>query len=177
LVDQHRVEGALRAAAHGQGFDIEVVEVPRSAVSLSEAVGSYLFNSQLVRLPSGEQALILPIEAKENERVHAYVETLIAGNGPIREAIYVDVRQSMQNGGGPACLRLRVVLNEAEQAAAHQGVFMDDGLYGRLVDWAERHYRDRLSAADLADPSLLTESREALQALTGILQLPDDLYR
>ena len=53
---------------------------------------------------------------------------------------------------------------------------MSDALYGQLTAWAEQHYRDRLAPNDLADPSLLRESREALDALTGILGLGGDYY-
>ncbi|HWU15518.1 MAG TPA: N-succinylarginine dihydrolase, partial [Caulobacter sp.] len=46
----------------------------------------------------------------------------------------------------------------------------------RLNAWAERRYRDRLAPADLADPSLIVESREALDELTAILDLGGDFY-
>jgi succinylarginine dihydrolase len=82
-----------------------------------------------------------------------------------------DLKQSMQNGGGPACLRLRVALNEQELAAVNPGVLMSDALHDTLVAWVDKHYRDRLSEADLADPQLLTECRTALDELTQILKL------
>jgi succinylarginine dihydrolase len=77
----------------------------------------------------------------------------------------------MNNGGGPACLRLRIVLTEAELAAAAPGVFMTDALYVTLVEWVKRHYRDRLAPDDLADPELHSESRAAGDELTKILGL------
>jgi succinylarginine dihydrolase len=77
----------------------------------------------------------------------------------------------MKNGGGPACLRLRVVLDDAERAAVTQGVWINDTLFGRLDAWIEKHYRDRLTLADLTDPQLLAESRTALDELTQILGL------
>ena len=77
----------------------------------------------------------------------------------------------MRNGGGPACLRLRVVLTERELSAMHQGVLLTDQLSERLVKWVHTHYRDRLAPDDLKDPNLLRESREALNDLTGILGL------
>jgi len=82
-----------------------------------------------------------------------------------------DLRESMKNGGGPACLRLRVVLNEAERAAVTPGVWINDSLFGRLDTWIEKHYRDRLAPSDLTDPQLLAESRTALDELTQILGL------
>lgn len=147
------------------------VMVPDSEVSVQDAVNSYLFNSQLVTLPSGHMAIIAPGECHENTRVKNYLDNLIAGNTPIKEVKIYDVKQSMQNGGGPACLRQRVVLNEAEQAAANQALFMNDNLYTTLTSWVEKHYRDSLSESDLADPQLLVESRTALDELTQILNI------
>ena len=92
---------------------VEIVEVPAAAVSLADAIASYLFNAQLVTLPEGGMALILPTEAQRVGRVWEWLEALVAGNGPIRRLIPVDVRESMANGGGPACLRLRVVCDPA----------------------------------------------------------------
>jgi succinylarginine dihydrolase len=87
--------------------------VPAAQVSLADAIASYLFNAQLVTLPSGEMALILPSEARATPSVWNWLEAHVAGNGPIRRLEVVDVRQSMANGGGPACLRLRVVADPA----------------------------------------------------------------
>jgi len=103
-------------------------------------------------------------------------EGLATSNGPIGRVEYVDVRQSMRNGGGPACLRLRVVLTEAELAAANASQRFTPALETTLTDWISRRYRDRLAPADLSDPRLLTESREALDELTQILGLGGDFY-
>ena len=82
-----------------------------------------------------------------------------------------DVKQSMRNGGGPACLRLRVVLNDDELKAINRGVLLTDELYERLTTWVEAHYRDELSQNELGDPMLLEEVRKALDELTGIMGL------
>jgi succinylarginine dihydrolase len=100
------------------------------------------------------------------------VEQLLIGrDSPIRSVHFVDVRQSMRNGGGPACLRLRVVLSDAELAGMHQGVLFTEALHQQLRDWIERRYRDHLTPADLKDPKLLEESRAALDELTRITGL------
>jgi succinylarginine dihydrolase len=166
----------IRRAADGQ-FAPEFVEIAAADLPLEDAVKSYLFNSQLLVLP-GEDRLVLvaPLETQENPRAAAAVEALIASNGPIGRVDYIDVRQSMRNGGGPACLRLRVVLTEAELHAANPFQRMNAGLHARLVQWAERWYRETLAPADLADPQLLTESRGALDQLTAILNLGSDFY-
>jgi len=156
--------------AYGE-HPLHFVMVPDAEVSVADAVASYLFNSQLVSLGDNHMALIAPGECEENPRVKAYLDKLVASNTPIKEVKIYDVKQSMQNGGGPACLRQRVVLNEAEIAAANQSVLMNESLYQTLCDWVNKHYRDRLSEADLADPQLLIESRTALDELTQILNL------
>ena len=79
----------------------------------------------------------------------------------------------MANGGGPACLRLRVVLTAAQQNAVHSGVIMNAAKITALENWVKTHYRDRLSLEDLGDAAFLTEIRTALDALTQLLDLPD----
>lgn len=161
-----------RFAALHRGAELIVLEVRAAEVPLADAVRSYLFNSQLVTLPAGGMALIAPIECRTNPHVRCFLENLIAsGRTPIRQVHYLDLRQSMRNGGGPACLRLRVVLREAELALIPAGVRMNDRTHRRLVRWVERHYRESLRPADLADPQLLEESRRALDELTQLLGL------
>lgn len=155
----------------GEG-EFHFVEVKDSQVSVQDAVKSYLFNSQLVTLPAGEMAIIAPEECRNTPAVWAFLQELTAGKGtPIREVKIHDVKQSMMNGGGPACLRLRVELNEAELKASNPAVLMDDELFSRLNDWVDRHYRDRMSQDDFADPKLITEVRTALDELTQLLNL------
>lgn len=173
--DRDAMIAGVRAAA--DGFEPEFVEIGEADLPLADAIASYLFNSMLVALPGEDRlTLIAPGETRDNPRARAVVADLLASNGPIGRVEYVDVRQSMRNGGGPACLRLRVVLTEAELAATNPGQRMDTALYARLTAWAGRWYRDRLLPADLPDPALLTESRGALDELTQILRLGGDFY-
>ncbi|WP_321791498.1 N-succinylarginine dihydrolase [Caballeronia sp. J97] len=171
FVDQHKVYDELRAKLDAQGTPFDALEVPASEVSVEDAVSSYLFNSQLLSSADGRQLLVVPQECRENARVAAYLDSLAARRTPIDEVLVFDLRESMKNGGGPACLRLRVVLNEAERAAVNARVWMNDTLFTQLDAWIDRHYRDRLAPADLADPKLLAESRAALDELTTILGL------
>ncbi|EAR07854.1 N-succinylarginine dihydrolase [Reinekea blandensis] len=151
------------------GADLISVCVPTAEVSVHDAVRSYLFNSQLLSQPDGSMTLIVPGECREIPAVSDYLDRLIGmTDNPINEVQVFDLKQSMNNGGGPACLRLRVALNETEFAAMHSGIIMTDALYGTLNDWVDRHYRDRLTQADLADPQLLIESRNALDELTRL---------
>lgn len=173
--DKAQVLADIRAAA--VGFEPQFVEIATADLPVVDAVRSYLFNSMLVPLPDRDRlTLIAPIEVAETPTAQAVVQRLIESNGPIGHVEYADVRQSMRNGGGPACLRLRVVLTSEELAATNPAQRFDDHLHGLLTAWAKRRYRDRLPPADLADPNLLVESREALDELTQILGLGTGFY-
>lgn len=152
------------------GSELEAVRVSSGEVPIEDAVASYLFNSQLLNSPDG-MLLAVPGECREIASVSRYLDDLIKANGPITGVEVFDVKQSMKNGGGPACLRLRVALNDDEQHAMNRGVILTDALYERLVTWVQAHYRDELTQQDLADPMLLEEVRKALDELTGILGL------
>ena len=147
------------------------IEVPSHQVSIADAVSSYLFNSQLLTKKDGKMLIVIPEEARENRRVWAYLNELIQSNTPIDEIRIFDLRESMCNGGGPACLRLRVALNKAERQATNQHTLMNNALYLSLKGWINQHYRDRVSESDLADPQLLLENRQALDELTQIMAL------
>ena len=173
--DTAGTHAAIRAAA--KGFEPIFVEVSSADLPLADAISSYLFNSMLVRIPGEDRlTLICPTETRDNARSHAVAQGVASSNGPIGKVEYVDVRQSMRNGGGPACLRLRVVLNDAELAATNTAMRLTEGLHGALSVWGATWYRDRLGVADLADPALLDESRGALDELTSILGLGSGFY-
>ncbi|CAM3903910.1 N-succinylarginine dihydrolase [Rheinheimera salexigens] len=155
----------------GNDQALHLIEVKTNEISVEQAIKTYLFNTQVITLSNGEMAIIAPTECRDNATVHSYLEQLVQRDTPIKHVQYYDVKQSMQNGGGPACLRLRVVLSEQEQAAVNQRVIMSDGLFSELNQWVDKHYRDELAEADLADPQLLVESRTALDELTQLLDL------
>jgi succinylarginine dihydrolase len=168
FLDEDRVLADIRSRL--TGTELEAVRVTSDQVPLADAVASYLFNSQLLNAPDG-MMLAVPGECREIASVSRYLDDLVKSGGPITSVEVFDVKQSMRNGGGPACLRLRVVLSDEELNAMHRGVLLDDALYERLTTWVQAHYRDRLSREDLGDPMLLEEVRKALDELTGILGL------
>ena len=170
--DEAAVLAKLREAMDGVGASLNAIRVDTSVVAVGDAVASYLFNSQLLTKPDGSMALVIPQECQENMAVARYLEELVASGGPVDELIHFDLRQSMRNGGGPACLRLRVALTEAEALAMHQGVIMTEALHATLVAWVDKYYRDQLEPKDLADPQLALECHAALEELTRILGLP-----
>ncbi|BDM63950.1 N-succinylarginine dihydrolase [Shewanella sp. NFH-SH190041] len=158
----------LQEKMHGQ---LHLIEVPQDAISVNDAISTYLFNTQLLTLSDNNMVLIAPTNCEQHAGVKAYLDHLLQLDTPIRAVQYVDVKQSMQNGGGPACLRLRVELSEQELAAVNPGALLTTERYHTLMQWIDRHYRDRLTVADLADPQLLIESRTALDELSQIMQL------
>lgn len=145
-----------------------IVEVPAAAVSLADAIDSYLFNSQLVTLSDGGMALILPAESRANPRVAAYLDRLVAGNGPIRRVEFVEVRESMKNGGGPACLRLRVV---ADPATVDPRFLLDAGKADLIERVVEAHWPEAIAPSDLGDAKLWHQCRTARIALLAALDL------
>lgn len=151
---------------------IKFIEVSQNEISIEEAVNTYLFNSQIVTLTDASMTILAPRECEENPHTHAFLQNLVTlPKMPIRRVKYINLRQSMMNGGGPACLRLRVALTREELGAIAQGVILNNELYNALKDWINKYYRDRLAPADLADPLLYEENLRALNALSRILRI------
>jgi succinylarginine dihydrolase len=149
--------------------EVEIVEVPASAVTLEDAIRSYLFNAQLVTLPDGGgMALILPEEARETPSVWSWLEKTVAGNGPIRELRVVDVRQSMANGGGPACLRLRVV---ADPATVDPRFLADEAKLDRISAVVAAEWPEAIAPEDLLKPELWLQMESARHLLLEELEL------
>jgi succinylarginine dihydrolase len=142
-----------------------------SELPVASAVAAYPFNSQLLTVPGGQMVILAPEESRAEPRARAFLERVVASGGPVREVHYLDLRDSMENGGGPACLRQRIVLTAEERAAVRARVFWDDALGAELEAWVGRHYRDRVTGDDLRDPSLHRESLAALDELTRMLRL------
>ncbi len=148
------------------------IRVNQDDIPLEEVIQTYLFNSQLISIEDNLMAIIAPIDCQKNPRVRDYLENLTKDpSNPIKRIHYLNLRESMQNGGGPACLRLRVVLNQQEVRAIHEDILLSEKLYIKLASWIDKHYRDKLTPKDLIDPQLLIESQQALDELTQILKL------
>ncbi|QDZ09102.1 N-succinylarginine dihydrolase [Sphingomonas panacisoli] len=152
----------------------EIVEIPASRVSLTDAISSYLFNAQLVTLPDGTMALIVPGETRDNGAVWAWLQEMLAGNGPIRRVEVVDVRQSMRNGGGPACLRLRVV---ADPTTVDPRFLVDDAKLDRIAAVIEAHWPEEIAIDRIGDPALIARIRAAREALLDALEIVGLTYK
>lgn len=150
--------------------EVEIVEVPAARVSLADAITSYLFNAQLVTLPDGSMALVLPTEARDTPSVWNWLEEHVAGNGPIRRLAPVDVRQSMANGGGPACLRLRVV---CDPDTVDPRFLLDAAKIARLEAVVAAHWPETIDAGALGSAALAEQVHHARNALLDALDLPE----
>jgi len=176
FADTAQMQADIRRASNGI-FEPIFVEVPLSDVPIEDAIKAYLFNSMLVQMPGDSRlTLIAPLETQENTATKTYCDKLVASNGPIGDMRYVDVRQSMRNGGGPACLRLRVTLTESEWSQVNLGNKFSPELYSALKAWISKYYRKSLAPEDIRDPAIMSESFSALEDLTQIMDLGSDFY-
>jgi len=173
FVDQ---PAALDELAEAVGPEFVALVVRDDELPLADAVATYLFNSQLLPRDDARYLLVAPAECRAHPATAQLLDRLVASGSPIAEVLTFDLRQSMRNGGGPACLRLRVPLTTTERAAIRGNVILDGALDAGLDAWIRRHYRDRVAPTDLRDPSLLDETRRALDELTQLLRLPP-VYR
>jgi len=167
FADPDGVYAAIRQALP----EAEIVVVPASAVSLSDAIKSYLFNAQLLTLPDGEMALVIPGEAWDMPSVRGWLDGMLAANGPIRRVLPVDVRQSMANGGGPACLRLRVV---ADPATVDPRFLLDAARIDALAGVVATHWPEQIDPADIGNETLartVQAARSALLVAAGLTEL------
>ena len=153
------------------GGAVTQIWASEAELPLADAVAAYPFNSQIVTDKDDNMVLVAPRESQESATARAFLERVVAADNPIRRLAFLDVGQSMRNGGGPACLRQRIPLRPEDQGALGARVVFDAALEAELRAWVSARYRDRLSPEDLADPALWREGAEALDELTQILRL------
>jgi succinylarginine dihydrolase len=164
-------EGLLRTLREKLGEGFTSVVAGRDELPIGDAVKAYPFNSQVLTLPDGTMAIIAPVESRETESARRFLERVVAENNPVKAVHYLDVRQSMNNGGGPACLRQRIWLTDTERAAVKANVFYTPQLHEQLAAWVKKHYRETLVPKDIQDPQLARETMTALDELTRLLKL------
>lgn len=172
FVDQQDCLSQLRKLyAERYASPLHIVELADRDFPLSDAVKSYLFNSQLVTRPDGGMSLICPIECDEMVSARRAVDRILNEDNPVDDVKFLELRQSMNNGGGPACLRLRVVLSVSQAQAIQGSIVLTSGLAEQLTEWIDRNYRDALKPADLLDSQLITEALVAREQLAELLKL------
>jgi succinylarginine dihydrolase len=164
-------QGLLRTLGEKVGPSFRFVMATEKELPAAKAVAAYPFNSQLLELPDGSLEIVAPIECREHPEAKGFLDRIVAEENPVKRVHFLDVRQSMNNGGGPACLRLRVPLTEDERKHITANVFYSPALHEQLKTWIVRHYRENLTARDLSDPLLAREGMVALDELTQLLKL------
>jgi succinylarginine dihydrolase len=102
--------------------------------------------------------------------VWSWIERHLAGNGPIRRVEVVDVRQSMANGGGPACLRLRVL---ADPATVDRRFIVDEARLDTIAEVVGRYWPEEIHHDDLKQHSLIAQIEAARAALLDALALSE----
>lgn len=163
------LQGKVRAVCD---TDLNIIEIKEEEISLDDAVSSYFFNSLLLTLRDGSMTLISPTACQKNEKVFRFIKNLTERNdNPIQTVHYVELSESMENGGGPACLRLRVTLSDVELREMNPHVLFNEKLYLRLSEYINRHYPTELYLEDLGAYSLYESNCKALSELTDLLQL------
>jgi succinylarginine dihydrolase len=168
FTEHGRLEAALRERL---GESLTIVWASRDELPVADAVAAYPFNSQLLERTDGTFVIVAPSDARENEAARRYLERVVAEVPQVEAVHYLDVRQSMRNGGGPACLRLRVPLTEREVASLSGRVLFTTELERDLERWVLARYPDRIALADLRDAGFVRGLFEALDELTRILAL------
>jgi succinylarginine dihydrolase len=166
FADRDALVGELANKVDG----FELVEVPDVEVPLADAIRSYLFNAQLVTPPDGAMTLVAPTECRDTPSVNAWIERHLASNGAIRRVNFVDVRQSMANGGGPACLRLRVACDPAD---VDPRFLVDDAKLDRLAEVIAGRWPEEISSDEIQRATLIAEVEMARAALLDALELSE----
>ena len=173
FMDQKAIKNELQKKAD---FNLILHEIKNNEMSLDKAVESYLFNSQIITISEGNMCLIAPAECEKDAQVKGLIDSWIANPSlPINKVYFVDLKQSIRNGGGPACLRLRVPLTTHEFHAMHQGILVTDNLLDALTQCIKSDYRTELYPKDLANPELIDESFRVIEKLNALLNLPPGL--
>lgn len=161
---------ALVAELAAKVLGFELVEVPDADVPLADAIKSYLFNAQLVTPPDGAMTLVAPTECRDTPSVNGWIERHLASNGAIRRVQFVDVRQSMANGGGPACLRLRV---QCDPADVDPRFLVDQDKLDRLSGVIGNHWPVAIESSEIQLPALVADIEQARRALLDALDLAE----
>ena len=146
-----------------------IMEIKDRDLSLQEAITSYLFNSQLIALPAGGMLLLAPEECRQSQATEKVCQQILEADNPVTQIKFIDLKQSMDNGGGPACLRLSIPITETELAGVNPSILLNEKRYQQLHLWITKHYRDQLTPSDLQDYQLVEEIDIALTELQSLM--------
>lgn len=172
--DINKIENAYKAL-HPQS-NLQLLVIKENELNVEEAVHSYFFNSQIVTKPNGKMVVIAPLELKNlyAGKAAGLMERIReSSNNSIDEVQYLDLRQSMRNGGGPACLRLRIPLNEPQADALQEntGMLVSEKNLSAIEDLVGRYYSESLTPEGLSNPELYRNCQDFLSDLSPLLKL------
>ena len=153
---------------HVMGF--HPIEILSEDISLDNLVSSYLLNSQLITVKNNEMMMLLPEEVQNHPNCMRWLDE-IRSSSPIKHLEFVDIRQSMMNGGGPACLRFKTVVNSDEFDQINKKFILSPEKLMNMRALVSKHFRDKLNPEDLLDIKLMQESFSFLDELTQLLEL------
>ncbi|MVF12201.1 N-succinylarginine dihydrolase [Ketobacter sp. MCCC 1A13808] len=159
------------------GGQIQIINIEERQITLAQAVSAYLFNSQIVTRSDGALAMLLPTQCQRDSAVFDYVEKSLRAQAGLSEIEYLDLDQSMKNGGGPACLRLRINLAETEMKAMKGNLIVDLKTIAELETVVQRYYPEQLSIAMLSDWNVVRSMLSAIEKIYEILELPESLLQ
>jgi succinylarginine dihydrolase len=148
-----------------------IITIKNNILPIKDAVSSYLFNSQLLTKADMSMMLFAPLESQNNPHAQKAMSEIIQKDNPINEVVYFDLSESMANGGGPACLRLRVPLTTEELNSLRPSIFMNENTYEKLAEIINKYYINNLTIEHLLDTKFLQYSQEALDQISQVLGL------
>jgi len=157
---------------HDHSLNLEMVS--KQDLSLDDTVASYLFNTQWLSLKNHTVKVLTPTQCQQNAHASNAIDQWMHTHQNWTFE-YINLNESMNNGGGPACLRLRLPLTQNELEHVHPGVFLTQKKYEVIRQWIETYYPSHFSLSDVLDPEFRQRQKNALQALYYHLDLPLDL--
>ena len=92
--------------------NLTIIEIKESELTLDECISTYLFNSQVI-IQKNNIILLCPSTVKRNNKSLS-ITNQWQQKGYFSDVQYIDIKSSLMNGGGPACLRLCMYLNGNE---------------------------------------------------------------
>lgn len=167
FVNWGTIEEALRHRIGADGIIVDIVS--SEELTVEEAVDTYLFNSQIVTGTDGKMHIISTVEARDHQRARQTLERIVRKHPFIEKLHFVDVSESLRNGGGPACLRLRVELSADQWKDLPQEIKFSADKYAALYEIITRRYPEEITLEDFKDPDFVKKALETTDEIRSIL--------
>jgi succinylarginine dihydrolase len=154
------------------GGELGRIVVKQTELSIEDAVATYLFNSQVLsvdREGNRRRVLLSPLQVRDDAKAARLVKRW-QDEGRFCEVHHVDLGQSMDGGGGPACLRLRLPLRQEEVALLPSHRTWSEGLDDALRQAIQASYPTSITLDDLVQPDVLEQVMEARKRVAAVLQ-------